>query len=229
MTLNFQEYEDLQESIVTKFNDEAQESRSQGLLPDTSVKNKVGGRLVAFKHPDYISKAVEDFSRRIQTSLRGNSIIYHHEDVHTTSVIRDITNNFTVPSHTYGDNYLNLMTEATHKVKNKIHVPVFDYQGFLHNRECVIAKGSSSSEFLEISNLILSECGEDDSIRGPYMSHISSSRFTEEMSSEEIQDFLELMKESPMLGKSIPVSLDVGYYTTGPEGFSFYTRESFKL
>ena len=66
-------------------------------------------------------------------------------------------------------------------------------------------------------------------LRRPWGAHMTANRFKERRDPKRLRDFFKLMKEAPVIGKSRPEKLDVGYFILTPDGFDMHIYESFPL
>ena len=93
-----------------------------------------------------------------------------------------------------------------------------------------IACSGQEKPFLENAEKIIKLADEKGiQLRLPWGVHITTNRFLENRSSEEIAELINLFKTSKPLGVSKPKTIDVAYFHFTPNGFDFNTYERFSL
>jgi len=105
-----------------------------------------------------------------------------------------------------------------------------DYSRWLYNQNTVLVAGEPSRQFLEIAEEMKTNAQKRGiEPRLAWGAHITTNRFTEGRRRSELSDFFELMKEAPVLGKSDPIYMDVGYFIFDRQGFNITPYERFNL
>ena len=105
------------------------------------------------------------------------------------------------------------------------------YHNWGFNSDTVIVKGTPSYHFLDIAKRVVGNGKKQGlELKMPWAAHITATRFSEEMSPEELQGFFKLMQEAPQVLSGNQIKrLDVGYITLDKDEFKFNTVEQFKL
>ena len=217
--MDFTEFIAKQEEVYNKFRD-ISKLEIEGTKP--SIPDSQGGYLIIFRHPLKVTEKVEGFSKRISQIVPA--IVYDSATIHTTISDFGIKEGFAPEK-----DILEKLCNSARRVFFK-DTPAISYSEWLYNQNTVIVAGMPDETFLEIAQGIYSS-GEKNGIklRMPWGAHITVNRFTEQKSPEELKDFFKLMKEAPVLGKSVPENIDVAYFDFSPKGFKTTTYERFKL
>jgi len=217
--MEFEEFLTKQEEVYNRFRDTSK-LKAEGTKPN--IPKHQGGYLIVFRHPLEIAQRVGEFSNRISQTVPA--IVYDANTVHTTISDFGIKEDF-VPEK-------NTLRRLCNSVKETVIIgkPIISYSEWLYNQNTVLVAGIPNQRFLEIAQKIYSS-GEKNGVqlRLPWGAHITSNRFTEQKTPEELKDFFKLMKEAPVLGESVPENIDVAYFDFSPEEFKTVTYERFNL
>ncbi|MDD5192190.1 MAG: hypothetical protein PHH54_00155 [Candidatus Nanoarchaeia archaeon] len=217
--MEFQEFLRKQEEVYDKFRDTSK-LQNEGTKPD--IPKSQGGYLIVLRHPLEIAQKIEEFSRRISQAVPA--IVYDSATVHTTISDLGIKGNFAPEKDTL-ERLCNSVRGAL--IVNK---PTISYLEWLYNQNTVIVAGMPNQVFLEVAQNVYSSAeGNGVQLRLPWGAHITSNRFAEQKSPEELTDFFKLMNEAPVLGNSVPKNIDVAYFDFSPKGFKTTTYERFSL
>ena len=213
--MDFQDFLREQEEIYSRFGDKPR-IREEGLVPEITKKH--GGYLVAFRHPGHITSRVTDLSQRAARIIP--SIGYNDQNAHTTLTDYGLEDGF-VPN----GRILDQLAEAVKSMRGT-RPPCIDYRKWLYNQNSLIAAGYPDEEFFRAAQL-LHESGRQQGLdfRLPWGAHITTNRLLENVEPEKLEELFRLVDSFPVLGRSTPFAIDVGYVSMSPEGFVFQTTE----
>jgi hypothetical protein len=228
--MEYQKFMDKQKEIYDKFNGET--LVNGGTKPSSIVTNGVKEYLIVLKHCPKISDEIARFSERINKEIP--SVAYESDNIHTT-----ITNyNTGYPKGIPEERILEKLVSPVKKaIKDLEGQPFIAFGEWGFNDNTVIVKGQPSKEFFTLSKAVTDyskavtdyvlEDGMD--LRLPWGGHITATRFTKEMSPEELGGFLMLMREAPSIGNSTPEAVHVGWCDLDKYRFKLNIEESFPL
>jgi hypothetical protein len=188
------------------------------VAPSKPVLEGLGGYLVSFRHPDEIVSRIEEFASRITETVPG--IAYDSKNAHTS------ISDYGLQSLTEGEfskdrNVLRALADSLVTLID-VQGSSIEYPEWLYNRDSVIVAGRPSIEFFEISERVQREAARRGlELRTPWGSHIIAVRFTEQRTSDELEDFFKLMQEAPNIGTSALNIVEVGHYILTSEGFDY--------
>ncbi len=182
-----------------------------GTKPDVLHRE---GYLVGLVHPDSVAEVVYCFSERI--GARFPVIVTPQDAVHTTLGVNNAQGLDEQVSHA--------LCEAVRAVP---HAP-FDihYPRWLFNETTVLVEGYAGVAFVSLADKLRHV---PVPLEPAWGAHMTAVRFREGFSGSDVADFLQLMKEAPIIGRSTPTHVKVGYQRLTPEGYSYDTIEVFAL
>ena len=201
----------------------------RGVVPEVPKPGHlVGGYLISFRHPHRISKAVEAFTRRIESESGIPVQAYHAADLHTTISDMEKKEGFVFNPE--------LMNDLSRCVKDaldsfgEIPQPIINFQRWMYNPGAVVVAGNPNQAFVGISEAVY-ELGESRGInvRMPWGAHISALRFTQQKNPGELEPFFNIMESSPVIGDSQPAYIDVGTMRYTHNGFCKEIFDTFSL
>src|SRR3989344_4942410 len=119
---------------------------------------------------------------------------------------------------------LEKLGRAANSIKNQpspvIEYSSADYPNWLYNQNSVIIPGIPDGQFLGLTKMVVDGAKQEGmELRLPWGAHITTNRFTQKTSPNELKDFFKLMNKAPRLGTSFPIFIDVGYFNFSPAGF----------
>lgn len=191
-----------------------------GVIPN--IPKYQGSYLIVFRHPEKIVESAKEVSYKISRVLP--SIIYDESNLHTAILIVDTNENFSVEK-----GVLEELSKSVDTSIRELKKPKIDYEGWLYNQNSLIAKGIPNENFFNV----VKKLGKSSKERGlepilTWGAHMTVSRFAEERKPNEVSDVIKLIKETPILGESVPSIIDVGHFIFTPE-FDYHTYEQFKI
>lgn len=201
----------------------------RGIVPEVPQPHHlVGGYLISFRHPFRVSRAVEDFSRRIEDESGIPIQVYHSCDLHTTISDMDKREGFLIKEEVL-DGLTKCVRDALNSME-KVKKPTINFSRWLYNPGAIVVAGNPNQSFVDISEAIYSVGKERGiNIRMPWGAHITACRFTESRSPDELSDFFKLMEKAPEIGNSNPRYIDVGRLRYTSDGFWKEVYETFAL
>jgi len=218
--MEFKDFIEKQESIYSKFRDTSKVER-EGIMPN--IPQQQGGYLVAYRHPEKIADALGEFSGKVSRIVP--SLIYNGENAHTTISDYRVEDNFSPD-----ESILRNLSEAVSVNLGSLKRQEINYQEWLLNQNTGLAGGIPDFSFLENAEKIIKSADEKGiQLRLPWGAHITTSRFLENKSSEEIAELIDLFKTSKPLGISKPNIIDIAYFTFTRDGFNFNSYDRFPL
>ena len=223
----FSAFRKKQHEIYDKFRDGKLKAEQLGIVSD-SFMNKAG-YLVLIKHPDEIAEPVARFGERIGAEVPA--AVYGQPAIHSTFSnygVIDLAEG--VEFSRDGDLEKKLLPAVDRAVTHHDDSVEMTYPKWLYNQTTVIVEGHTTPGFLSLAERVQAESlWEGVALGLPWGAHITSARFLEKRSPEEISDFLKLMKEAPRLGVNRPQYAEVGYFSLTPKGIEYQPIETFKL
>jgi len=218
--MDFKEFIEKQKSIYNKFRD-ISAIEQEGLVP--RIPNQQGGYLIAFRHPDKITDALEEFS--YHASRIVPAVNYDGANAHTTISDFQVQDNFSPDIQT-----LENLARLTRMQKPFSKDVIIDYNAWLLNQNTGIAAGEPNPIFYDLATRIVEYAQQQGTqLRLPWGAHITTNRFLKNGSPEEVRELLDFYRNSKPLGDSTPKSIDVGYFILTPEEFDFKVYERFDL
>jgi hypothetical protein len=162
--------------------------REGGSKPSKIVLNPIGEYIIALKHPSHINEKIARFVERINEEIP--SVKYSEHDLHTSITTYGQTPVKSISDFQPDKKLLEKLVASTSGVKD-LSGPSIIYEGWGFNADTVIVKGVPSYHFLDISQKVV-EKGKKQGLelRMPWGSHITATRFSEELSPEELKGFL---------------------------------------
>ena len=108
---------------------------------------------------------------------------------------------------------LDAMSAATEAVVREFSKECsIDYTKYLYTFRVAIAAGIPNDGFVELIHAVASACQERGiNLKPAWGAHITLSRFKAAKPAEELGDFFKLFQNTPLLGKSRPIAVRVGY------------------
>jgi|SRR3989344_1753997 len=211
--MNQTQFLEKQSEIYNRLKD-TRKIRAEGTEPRSLPQ---GGYLIMFRHSLDTAVAVERFSRRIACVVP--SIAYDAETVHTSISDYMLSDDFKVDKE-----ILEKLGRAANSIKNQpspvIEYSSADYPNWLYNQNSVIIPGIPDGQFLGLTKMVVDGAKQEGmELRLPWGAHITTNRFTQKTSPNELKDFFKLMNKAPRLGTSFPIFIDVGYFNFSPAGF----------
>jgi 2'-5' RNA ligase len=218
--MTFQEFLTKQGEVYDRFRNTSR-VKTLGLEP-TIPQSPQGGYLIILRHPKEIAERVADFSRRIADSVPA--VVYDAETVHTTISDYGIQEGFKPD-----EGILRKLCQVVARRKIR-ETPVISYTEWLYNQNTAIVAGNPNETFLHLAEEIRSEADKEGiNLRPPWGAHITTNRFKEKRTPQELGDFFRLMQEAPILGTSRPEFIDVAYFDFSPDHFNVQVHERFPL
>jgi len=218
--MEFQAFIEKQDGIYSRFRDTSKVEQ-EGIVPN--VPQLQGGYLIAYRHPRKIADALGEFSEKVSKIVP--SLTYDAQNAHTTISDYQVGEDFSLDS-----SVLQNLSGAVSVNLPFLKRPNIDYQEWLLNQNTGLAGGIPNLSFLENAERIIKLADEREiQLRLPWGVHITTNRFLENRSPEEIAELINLFKTSKPLGVSKPDTIDVAYFHFTPNGFDFNTYERFPL
>ena len=218
--MEFQDFIEKQDGIYSRFRDTFKVEQ-EGIVQN--VPQLQGGYLIAYRHPRNIADALGEFSEKVSKIVP--SLTYDAQNAHTT-----------ISDYQVGDDFfldrsiLQNLSEAVSVNLSSLKKQEIDYQEWLLNQNTGLAGGIPNPSFLENAEKIIESVDEKGiQLRLPWGVHITTNRFLENKSPEEIAELINLFKTSKPLGVSKPDTIDVAYFYFTPKGFDFNTYNRFSL
>lgn len=214
---DFEEWRENMNGIYDKFNRNG--SPMNGTTPN--IPKSQGGYICVLRHPKEISEKVANFSERISNCIP--SLMYDADTIHTTIFDYSLSEEFESDETILKD----LCGAASNIGRNDVSI---NYSEWLYNPNTVLVVGDSNKQFLEIAEKMKTHTQKKGiEPRLAWGAHITTNRFTEEKTRNELSDFFKLMKEAPILGKSNPRYMDIGHFIFDRQGFNITSYERFSL
>lgn len=200
------------------------------------------GYIIYLTHDKIIERRVSEFSLNLSKALDGNSILYgsscgyrNISNIHTTIATYNKKN---ISSFKPDKNVLYKLNDIAEKSINSFlktdKCPILNYSQFIYNDEKVIAEpGNSSSFFKLMENVIKASRGKINDVKASWGRHITVGRFTENISTDKLEKFKELVEYLPFFDNSINnesqgvISLNTGYFLLSNKEFKLIPYSAF--
>ncbi|MFH1770071.1 MAG: hypothetical protein ABH828_00775 [archaeon] len=218
----FEEFLKNQERIYTKFKNSENDVKTNGI--ERNFRLDMQGFVISIIHPDYVNESVLNFSERIKDV--SPAIIYPADGLHTTL---STYQNKEYDGTDYDKDLADKLCDSVRSVPNKQQFAI-NFPMWLYNTNSVFVAGYSDKIFFELGNQIHNNAFKKNiTLNKQWGSHITAARFLEEKNGNELTDFFKLMEEAPVIGKSIPTHIKVGYQRITDDGFTYEPIELFPL
>jgi len=232
----FEKFLAKQRRICKTLKKAAKKVQKTGTKPSL-LKGCKGGYLIAFRFSQQVTEIVGKLSEKINKIIP--SLVYDGKNAHTTIYTIDHKGDGTFYPN---PEKLRVFANHIHDLEKELSAPQIVFRGWLYNESTVIASGTPTKEFYEafdkIGYKICSEVSSD--LIKPWGAHITTARFKEEKSAEQMQEFFHLMRTTPAIstqkkknrnytGIVKPTSIDVGSFDFSAEGFEYTVSDSLKL
>ncbi len=215
--MNFESFLHGQNEIYEKFRDTSKVT-SEGIT--AHQLDNSGGYFVALRHIPEITYKIEEFNRWIAKVVP--TVHYDSRAIHTTISDYGIKQKFSPDI-----SVLSKLRHGVHQRKKDLRSPEIEYGSWLYNQNSIIIPGIPNQTLFEDS-LAIQESMRSQGIelRFPWGAQITATRFTQNREAKELSNFFELMKSAPIIGKSRPFAIDVGYYrfNNGEINFEVFSR-----
>lgn len=228
--------------ILAKIQSSGKEARRSGLKSNVPEQGVDTGYLIFLKYTPEDSLPIANFSLEIKNSLDGKSIVYSAENIHQT--IAD----YCLEHHEKDDFkpekkiLSKLETSVSDAMDNLLRKDIQDvwnsFGKYINNNNSVILRplrGVNSGTY-HLITLVKEKTDENGlDVRSAWGTHITTSRFTEEILPEEIGEFNKLMEHASYPNASNdgdliwPDSLNLGFYRLNKKGFNLETVKEFSL
>jgi len=218
--MHFSEFIKSQETVYSRFR--RTKIKKLGTLPDPFIDgHRRSGYFIALRYPTEIAKAVEELS--FQIAETAPVMIYDKDKIHTT--LSDFSLGRDVPCDT---KVLDRLVEIASVVESQ-DAPEIEIHDLLCNRNTVILAGSPNEQFVNLSNIILSQAQKSGiNLREPWGAHITVARFSQTVAPEHLENFFELINiKEYNFGVVSPNRVDIGYFRLNP--ITIINYRSFEL
>ncbi|MBT3304121.1 hypothetical protein HN592_04850 [Candidatus Woesearchaeota archaeon] len=216
--MSFESFLEQQDGIYESF--KAFIKSDKGVVPKS---HRQGAYMIAFRHSDEITNKIMDFSNKVSKLVR--SIKYDKSNAHTTIIIFQAKDDFVCDTK-----MLERLSEVVEGCLPLLERVVVDYDCWLLNQDAGVAAGKPNSAFYGVVEQIVNQASKKGmEFRLPWGAHITVARFLESKSKDEIKELIQLFKTELPIGKSKPVSIDVGYLNFSSDDFKYFVFKSFNL
>ncbi len=236
----YREAQDKEKGILTKIKNSSQSAIENGLITTLPEKGIATGYLIFLKYGNDMMVPVEDFSRKINKSLKGNSLVYHVGNIHQSIADYNLGNFVNGENFQPDKKVLSKLEEATEEsLENHETFSIWNsFDGYIHNNNTVILgplRGLNRKIYDLITKVKANSEKRDLDVGDAWGSHITTSRFTEEISPDQLGKFSNLMKNPSFPNGDVdgdvlfPHSLAVGFFRADKNGFNLETTKEFNL
>lgn len=225
-----------QNQIFDKFRATTAQLGDQGVEVDHGADPQ-GAFLVAWRYPESTTGLVEEFS--LEASNIIDAITYGKNNAHTTISDYNLQPNLVIqPANLEHGEVLDVLAKAVKRAleasgKQQISGCEVEYTDMPTNGKTIIAAGVPTESIWQINQQILTESSDlGIQLKGSWGSHMTTSRFLESKpaGSRAVHDLMNLLQNTPAIGRAVPTSIDVGYFHIDPQnGFVFTPYEQFGL
>lgn len=234
MKTSHEAYRATQDSIYNKI----QQGGSE-LGVTTSLRNDVkepqGAYLVAWRHPESITRAVGDVSHAV--AEHANALTYDETNLHTTLSDYGLAPELIInPEEDFDQKAVlealvkSVKAGLDNAGRRAIAERQIAYDRYATNGGSVIAPGQANDEVLDIRSAVLeASAREGVPLKGSWGNHMTVNRFTGTANLEAAAAIMSLLNHAPKIGTSAPTSIDVGYLQVDPDKFTYTTHTRFPL
>jgi 2'-5' RNA ligase len=183
------------------------------------------GYVIVIRHPREVEDKVEAISVKIAEHFP--SMPYRKGLIHTTLFFYGISDDFS-----RDDGIIGKASQVVRKLKSDLEKMSIDYPSWIYNQEGVIVAGYPNEAFFKNVQRIkekLEKDGGNLEFKLPWGAHITASRFIDKVDPSKLDHFYEIVENAPIIGKSSPRTIDVGYAQFSEKSIEMYVQESFSL
>lgn len=230
--MTYSEFIEKQSTIYNQIRDHGEKALTEGIKPDKAVHEEHAGLLISFRHPVEMMEKLEIFSEKIAAVVPAVS--FGVSNAHTTISDYNVAskNHIKLESDETKlicNRFSMAITEAIHENENSIPLEI-NFTGFIYNQTTVIATGTPNKAVINLVNEIRQSVEKIGiSLRMPWGMHITTNRFSDEKSADELVEFFQLMERSPVLGLSVPYCIDLSYFEINSTQETLHLIDRFML
>jgi hypothetical protein len=210
-------------SIYQGFDDARKKIETEGMKPDSVVTEKKGAYIIALNPQPLMLKQIAIFAERLREVAYGRLVAYDWRDMHTTLSDYKLAANFEPdesPDHEQILDKLSLIANRARSIRQYVHCA---YEGgAVFNQSTGLVKGIPNEAFYVYAQAVIEEGRKSGlELRMPWGAQITFARVKEEIPAETALKLLDLCKGSNFSQTLRYGSIDVGWFTAGPEdGFN---------
>ncbi|WP_238884085.1 hypothetical protein [Clostridium sp. YIM B02551] len=218
--MNYSNFLENEERIYSEFRDTSKVI-VEGLKPN--IQENKGGYIIALRHPDNVINNIKNITSKIYKEVK--CIKYDESNIHTTLA----TYNECVGFKLIKDE-LELISNIAINNRLIIKDTKIYYSECLINQDSIIVSGTPNENFIEYLDSIEREASRYNiKLKMPWGAHITIIRFLEQVEHDKILNILDIVKDYKEIGLSIPISIDIGYFSLTKDTFDINVYKSINL
>jgi hypothetical protein len=216
-------------------------ARETGLKRGVPESGQLAGYLIALRYDQAVREAIGEFSNKVNESLGGRTVTYGVTNAHQT--IADYAVRHVEGGFKPDEKVLSKLIDSARTGFKKASLIGNVFGNYISGSDSVIVKplGSADGRTYSLIQRVADKAANlGIEARGAWGRHMTVNRFTEDIPSEEMGAFNELMWNGNFPANYFPTvssdgdwllakSLDIGYFTMDKTGFNFNVVESLKL
>jgi hypothetical protein len=222
--MRFRKFLDNQESLYYEISHEIKDVEKLGLNPRSSLVSGERGVMIALNYENAVLDKISQISITINKIIP--SVIYKKNNLHTT-VVSSPVNEISEGMPDYKNIFIKILDKVFSVKKYNIKV---NFNRWLLSRESLILAGLPNRDFFYLANAIIEEAKLFHlELKYPKMTHITLSRFTKAMASDEIKDLIHYYKSLKPLGLAYAVNLYVGSFDNSIAAVNIHVHKSYSI
>lgn len=228
------EFEEKEKSILDRMQEAGKQVASTGLKPGVLTQGAQFAYLVFLTYPDKATRPIADFSQQVYKALHGKSITYGIGKIHQTIADFDLHTIESVDLAIPDESVLEKLSKTAERSLGKAPWAIFG--NYIHNDNSVVLRPQESRGNYELIELFGENATREGlEVRKAWGRHITVNRFTENISPEKLEAFLDLMKNPVYPNASadgdplFAAALNVGYFILDKDGFDLHKTAAFPL
>lgn len=230
-------FKNKEKEIISRIENSYSEVRKNGLTSNIPEKGFDAGYAVVLRYGNNLMDSIENFSKQVNNSLDGKSLIYNKENLHQT--IADYNIKHFEKKFNPNKKILSGLEKSAKNSSNNLDNPVWNSFGkFIYNSNSVILKplrGINGGTYNLVKKFEENSQKNNLDVRPAWGSHVTVSRFTENISPDKLDNFYGLMENPSFPNESsdgdifYPSSLVVAFFEMGRDKFNLNITKEFSL
>jgi len=194
-----------------------------GLRPNRQLQKPEAGYCVVFRYDEKITRVISHFMKKIRSFL-PHLVEYNEQNLHTTIGTYGKSN---MKEFVPDSAILQLLMESVEKgINNYSQNICIEFRKWLYNDEAILVSGYPNQDLWCLCQNIGNAFQEDGfSLEMGRIIHITTARFTSNVSFQEFEKFSLLMKSAPVLETTKPIAIDLATWRCDGLEFNIVTHK----
>ena len=198
-----------------------------GLQPKRQLQKPEAGYCVVFRYDEKITSVITHFMAKIHSTL-PNLLTYNAENLHTTIGTYGKTD---MKEFVSDSTIIRRLEESLEKgLSGHSGNILIEFGKWLYNEEAILIPGYPNQELWHLIQSIGNICQENGlSLDMGRIMHITTARFTENVSFQTFEAFSSIMKTAPVLNGVKPIAIDLATWSCDGLIFNLIPHKHFIL